>query len=111
MTSGARSRPGAGPWAFVLDNSLLLVAGTLTALVWANVDLHSYAITHGPAHFIVNDIGMVFFFALATIVEATLPGGPMSSPREAGVPLLAALGGMLAPALLLFGAAHPFRPS
>ena len=37
---------------------------------------------------------MVFFFALATkeIVEATLPGGPLASPREAAVPLLAAVG-------------------
>jgi NhaA family Na+:H+ antiporter len=72
------------------------------ALVWANLDHDSYeAITH-TIHFAVNDIGMVFFFALATkeIVEATLPGGALSSPREAGVPLLAAVGGMAAPASL-----------
>ena len=31
---------------------------------------------------------MVFFFALATkeIVEATLPGGALATPREAAVP-------------------------
>ncbi len=89
-----------GLWAFVIDNSLLLIAGTLAALLWANLDHDSYeALTH-PLHFAVNDIGMVFFFALATkeIVEATLPGGPLSSPREAGVPLLAAAGGMIFPA-------------
>ena len=93
------SRPGW--WAFLIDNSLLLVAGTLAALIWANLDLHSYeAFTHGRVHFIVNDIGMVFFFALAAkeIIEATLPGGPLQSPREAAVPLLAAAGGMAAPA-------------
>jgi NhaA family Na+:H+ antiporter len=93
------SRPGW--WAFLIDNSLLLVAGTLAALIWANLDVHSYeAFTHGRVHFIVNDIGMVFFFALAAkeIVEATLPGGPLQSPREAAVPLLAAAGGMAAPA-------------
>jgi Na+:H+ antiporter, NhaA family len=89
-----------GLWAFVIDNSLLLIAGTVAALLWANLDHDSYeAVTH-PLHFVVNDIGMVFFFALATkeIVEATLPGGALSSPREAGVPLLAAAGGMLFPA-------------
>ncbi len=45
---------------------------------------------------------MVFFFALATkeIVEATLPGGPLASPRQAGVPLLAAVGGMAVPAAI-----------
>ena len=93
------SRPGW--WSFLIDNSLLLVAGTLAALIWANLDVHSYeAFTHGRVHFIVNDIGMVFFFALAAkeIIEATLPGGPLQSPREAAVPLLAAAGGMAAPA-------------
>lgn len=88
-------------WAFTVDNSILLVVGTVTALIWANLDLHSYeALTHGPLHFLVNDVGMVFFFALATkeIIEAQLPGGPLASPREAAVPLLAAAGGMIAPA-------------
>jgi NhaA family Na+:H+ antiporter len=43
---------------------------------------------------------MVFFFAIATkeVFEATLPGGPLSSPRQAAVPLFAAVGGMVAPA-------------
>jgi NhaA family Na+:H+ antiporter len=88
-------------WAFVVDNSILLVLGTVAALVWANADLHSYeAVVHGRLHFLVNDVGMVFFFALAAkeIIEARLPGGPLASPREAAVPLLAAAGGMIAPA-------------
>ena len=112
MTSAHGHGSSSGPWAFIFDNSLLLVAGTLAALIWANVDQHSYeTLTHGPIHFIVNDIGMVFFFALAAkeIVEATLPGGPMASPREAGVPLLAAVGGMLAPASLYIAAAMFFE--
>ena len=95
--------PRKGWWALTIDNSLLLVAGTLLALAWANLDYESYDhFTHGPLHFIVNDIGMVFFFALAAkeIIEARLPGGPLQSPREAAVPLLAAAGGMIAPASL-----------
>jgi NhaA family Na+:H+ antiporter len=90
-------------WTFIIDNSLLLVTGTVMALVWANVAHESYErIAHGPIHFIVNDIAMVFFFALATkeIAEAMLPGGPLASPREAAVPLFAAAGGMIAPATL-----------
>jgi NhaA family Na+:H+ antiporter len=91
-----------GRWSFVIDNSLLLVCGTVLALVWANVAPGSYEHVTHALHFAVNDIGMVFFFALATkeILEATLPGGALSSPREAGVPLLAALGGMVGPAAL-----------
>jgi NhaA family Na+:H+ antiporter len=99
--SSASHAPRIGWWAFTIDNSLLLVVGTVTALVWANVDLASYeGVAHGPLHFLVNDVGMVFFFALAAkeIFEARLPKGPLASPREAAVPLLAAVGGMLAPA-------------
>ena len=89
-------------WKVVVDNSLLLVVGAVTALLWANVDHDSYEGFSHSLHFVVNDIGMVFFFALATkeIFEATLPGGALASPREAAVPLLAAVGGMAAPAAL-----------
>jgi NhaA family Na+:H+ antiporter len=89
-----------GLWPFIIDNSLLLVAGTVLALLWANIEYVSYERVAHTIHFAVNDIGMVFFFALAVkeIIEATLPGGPLASPREAGVPLLAAVGGMAAPA-------------
>src|SRR5688572_17613040 len=87
---------------FIFDNSLLLLAGTSTAVAWANFDLGSYdRVTH-PLHFWVNDVGMVFFFALAAkeVFEATLPGGPLASPRHAMAPLAAAVGGMIAPALI-----------
>lgn len=87
---------------FILDNSLLLLSGTAAALAWANLDRASYdAVTH-PLHFWVNDVGMVFFFALAAkeVFEATLPGGTLSSPRRALSPIAAALGGMAAPALV-----------
>lgn len=106
MTTAAeadRPHPAVAAWKFVQNNSILLVVGTVAALLWANLDEPSYArFTHGWIHFAVNDIGMVFFFALAVkeIVEATLPGGPLESPREAAVPLIAAAGGMLGPALL-----------
>ena len=87
---------------FIFDNSLLLVAGTIAAVTWANVDFASYDRATHPLHFWVNDVGMVFFFALAAkeVFEATLPGGPLASPRQAMAPLVAAVGGMVAPALI-----------
>jgi Na+:H+ antiporter, NhaA family len=104
MTAGSsRIRARLGPWwNFVLGQSLLLILGAITALIWANVSISSYASFAHLLHFAVNDIGMVFFFALATkeIVEATLPGGALASPREAAVPVLAAVGGMAMPATL-----------
>jgi NhaA family Na+:H+ antiporter len=88
--------------AYVIDHSLLLVAGTAIALIWANVDLEGYQHFAHLTHFAVNDIGMVFFFALAAkeIFEATLPGGSLASPRQAAVPIMAAVGGMVLPALM-----------
>ena len=87
---------------FILDNSLLLLAGTIAAVVWANLDQTTYDTVAHPLHFWVNDVGMVFFFALAAkeVFEATLPGGALASPRRALSPLAAAVGGMAAPALI-----------
>jgi Na+:H+ antiporter, NhaA family len=97
------------PWQravdWFIDNSILLVLGAAGGLLWANVAFSSYDRFTHALHFVVNDIGMVFFFAIAAkeVFEATLPGGPLSSVRRAAVPLLAAAGGMLAPALLYIG--------
>jgi NhaA family Na+:H+ antiporter len=99
--------------AFVLENSLLLLVGTVAAILWANVDFDSYdAVTH-PLHFWVNEVGMVFFFALAAkeVFEATLPGGSLSSPRRAFAPLAAAVGGMVAPALIYVALASLYGPA
>jgi NhaA family Na+:H+ antiporter len=99
--------------AFVLDNSLLLLVGTAAAVVWANLDFDSYdAIAH-PLHFWVNEIGMVFFFALAAkeVFEATLPGGSLASPRQALAPVAAAVGGMAGPALIFIALASAYGPT
>jgi len=86
----------------VLEQSLLLPIGALAGLVWANTAHEPYEHFAHAFHFAVNDIGMVFFFALAAkeVVEATAPGGALSSTRRAAVPVLAAIGGMAGPALV-----------
>jgi Na+:H+ antiporter, NhaA family len=95
-------------WSLILQNSLLLAIGTLAGLVWANVAHPSYQRLADSLHFAVNDVGMVFFFALAVkeIIEATLPGGALASRREAAVPVIAAAGGMIGPAALYALQAH-----
>ena len=87
-------------WALIIDNSLLLAAGAVAGVAWANIAPLTYTRFSHTLHFAVNDVGMVFFFALAVkeIIEARLPGGPLESPREALVPILAAAGGMIGPA-------------
>ena len=58
---------------------------------------HQHGIT---VHFLVNDILMAMFFAIAAgeVWEALLPGGSLSNPRKAATPLLATLGGIVGPA-------------
>ena len=87
---------------FILDNSVLLLLGAAAGLVWANVDVDSYTRFTHLIHFVINHVAMVFFFGLVAkeVYEATLPGGPLARPREAFMPILAAIGGMAAPAAI-----------
>jgi NhaA family Na+:H+ antiporter len=97
---------------YILENSLLLLAGTVAAVVWANLDLAGYTRLAHPLQFWVNDIGMVFFFALAAkeVFESMLPGGALASPRRAMSPLLAAVGGMAVPAAIYVALASTMGP-
>ena len=109
MTDAAR-RPGQ-TWSVAfhhfVDSSGLLIVGAVAALLWANLALESYERFAHALHFAVNDVAMVFFFALATkeVVEATVPGGALHSPRRALVPMVAAVGGMAGPAAIYVGLA------
>jgi NhaA family Na+:H+ antiporter len=88
---------------YVIEHSLVLAIGSAIALVWANTpDAERYSRIAARLAFLVNDVGMVFFFALAAkeIVEATAPGGALHTWRRAALPAVAAVGGMIAPALL-----------
>jgi NhaA family Na+:H+ antiporter len=102
---------------FLLDNSMFLIMGTVAALFFANIDPHYYhnlldheIAPHVNFHFIINDVFMCFFFALAAkeIWEALLPGGALSSPKKAATPLLATAGGVIGPALLFIGGVITF---
>jgi hypothetical protein len=72
---------------FVLDYLMALPVGCAAGLIWANTLPDSYfRFAHATA-FLVNDVGIVFFFALITkeVAEATLPGGalPVSYTHDA----------------------------
>ena len=127
--SGENTRRG--PFQFLLDNSAFLITGAIAALVWANFDKSAYEHFihfdllkllgtseghpgaaeghHGlSVHFVINDILMAFFFAIASkeVWEALLPGGPLSNMRKAATPLIATLGGMVGPAGLYLLGCH-----
>jgi len=85
-----------------IDHSLALPISAVIALVWANTFPVGYTRVAGALEFPVNQIGMAFFFGLASkeVVEATAPGGALHTWRRAALPVIAAVGGMAAPALL-----------
>lgn len=109
-------------WNTLQSYSLLLIFGALIALIWANVAPHSYHdFVHYPLlehsivghphgehgrtltiHFLINDMLMAFFFALAgkEVWEAVgLKSGELRG-RKALTPLIATAGGMVGPALV-----------
>jgi NhaA family Na+:H+ antiporter len=93
----------------------VLVVAAIIALAWANLFPASYAqifttpisLTVGPFHFeetlrfLINDGLMVlFFFVVGLEIKREMVSGELADPRKAALPAIAALGGMLAPALI-----------
>ena len=87
---------------FILNSLLVLPLGCVLALFWANTSPESYYRFAHALQFPVNEVGVVFFFALVTkeIVEATLPGGELHPWRRAALPIAAAVGGVIVPVII-----------
>ena len=88
---------------FAVEHLLLLPLGALIALVWVNTGAESYFRFSLSAAFIVNDLAMAIFFAviMKEVVEATAPGGVLHPWRRALLPLIAAIGVVALPAIIL----------
>jgi NhaA family Na+:H+ antiporter len=98
------------------SGGILLLACTVAALAWANSPWAHYytALWHThltlglgrfnlsrELHFWVNDALMaVFFFVVGLEIKRELQAGELSSPRQATLPILAAVGGAVVPAIL-----------
>src|SRR5688500_2692029 len=87
---------------FAVEHLLLLPLGALIALVWVNTAPESYYTFTFAIEFGVNDVAMLFFFALMTkeVVEATAPGGVLHPRRRAMLPIVASVGATAITALL-----------
>ena len=87
---------------FAVEHLLLLPLGGLIALVWANAAPESYFHFAFAIAFAVNDVAMVLFFALITkeVVEATAPDGVLHPWRRALLPVMAAIGATIIPAII-----------
>jgi len=98
---------------FFVENSLLLILGTTAGLLWANSYFAQYSSVSNQLRFLINDIGMAFFFGIAAkeVFEAVLPGGPLDSARKAAMPIMATIGGMILPAVIFISGALVFSRS
>ncbi len=113
-------------WNFVTNYSLLLIIGALIALVWANINPSGYhhfvefvIWDHAPIghlhdghrtltlHYLVNDVLMAFFFAIAAkeVWEAVILKQGSLRGKKAATPLIATLGGMVGPIAIYLGMA------
>ena len=113
-------------WNFLTNYSLLLIMGAVIALIWANTNPDSYhhfvefvIWDHAPIghyhdghrtltlHYLVNDILMAFFFAIAAkeVWEAIILKNGSLRGKKAATPLFATAGGMFGPIAVYLGLA------
>lgn len=92
----------------------LLLLATATALVWANSPvadsynaLRNYEIGPQVVHlhlslsaWAADGLLAIFFFAVGLELKREFVAGDLRDPRRAALPILAAVGGMIAPALI-----------
>lgn len=97
-------------------SGIVLLIAAAVALIWANSPFaHSYhALWHLPVsvgiggftfsqslHFIINDgLMTVFFLIVGMEIRREIHEGALSNLRQASLPIMAALGGVAAPALI-----------
>lgn len=101
-----------------LSGAVLLLAATVMAVAWANSPwagfyhhwLHTkLALSVGPfglnksiSHWINDGLMGIFFFVVGLEIKRELLAGELASPRKAALPVIAAVGGMVVPALVYF---------
>ncbi len=95
---------------------ILLLAGTVVALTWANspwsasyrdlwateiaVDVGGHLVAEDLRHWVNDGLMALFFFVVGLEIKQELVTGHLSRLREALLPAVAALGGMVVPALI-----------
>ncbi|MFN2224860.1 MAG: Na+/H+ antiporter NhaA [Anaerolineae bacterium] len=98
------------------SGGILLLAAAAVALIWANsawgqgyfdlwetyltVSLGSMVLKENLLHWVNDGLMVIFFFVVGLEIKREVLVGELASPRRAALPLVAAVGGMVVPALI-----------
>lgn len=101
------------------SSGIVLLIAAVAALVWANspwaenyvsileqhltIEFLAFELDESLLHLINDGLMAVFFFVVGLEIKRELVLGDLRDPRAAALPVLAALGGMVLPALIYFG--------
>lgn len=95
----------------------LLFASAVMALLWSNIDSEGYykfwhqdltigfgafQMSHSLVHWVDEALMTIFFFTVGLEIKRELLVGGLSDPKRAALPVFAAVGGMVVPALFYF---------
>lgn len=99
----------------ISNGGFLLLAASVAALIWSNINPESYghfwhneftltlggaSLSHSLAHWVNDGLMTLFFFTVGLEIKREMLVGGLSDPRRAALPVAAAVGGMIFPALI-----------
>ena len=99
----------------IANGGFLLLFASIAALLWSNISPESYAhfwhkefslnigsasLSHSLAHWVNDGLMTLFFFTVGLEIKREMLVGGLSDPRRAALPVAAAIGGMVFPALI-----------
>lgn len=101
----------------IAQSGFLLFFAACIAFIWSNMDAEGYqhfwhqpltigvpgfALTHSLVHWVNDALMTIFFLTVGLEIKREMLVGGLSDPKNAALPIGAALGGMVVPALIYF---------
>lgn len=101
----------------ISNGGFLLILAAIAAFLWSNLSPEGYdhfwhkeislsigsaVLTHSLAHWVNDALMTFFFFTVGLEIKREMLVGGLSDPKKAALPVAAAIGGMVFPALIYY---------